>query len=203
MVDKEQQPDDGQDSLHNTEDTRGKETGVGALDTDALEDGGTVVVDGVDTRAVLPEEEHASEEESPEDLGLPQSAKWLPETSTNLRAVPLDLCITVRNLLDHVDVISREFSDPLQVTERLLTAALGEKPSGRLLNPEDADEKQACGNELNCKRNDPLPVAWGHGLSETIVDPKPDETTNLPAKLVNTNESAADSRWRNLRRRFR
>ncbi len=50
----------GTDGLDDTKDTGGQETSVGADDTERLEHGGGVVVDGVDSRAVLESEERRS-----------------------------------------------------------------------------------------------------------------------------------------------
>jgi hypothetical protein len=51
VVNKNHEPDKGQNSLDDTKDTCGEEAGVCSGNADRLEDGGTVVVDGVDTRA--------------------------------------------------------------------------------------------------------------------------------------------------------
>jgi hypothetical protein len=51
VVNENHEPHKGKDSLDNTKDTGGQEASVGTSDADALEDGGAVVVDGVDTRA--------------------------------------------------------------------------------------------------------------------------------------------------------
>jgi hypothetical protein len=60
VVDEDGDPNKSENSLDDTEDTGGEETGVGAADAEGAEDGGGIVVDGVDARAVLPEEELVS-----------------------------------------------------------------------------------------------------------------------------------------------
>lgn len=68
LIDKENKVDEREYSLDDTKEPSSEQRGVGASDTNGLEDGWRVVVDGVDTRSVLPEEERASEEEAPLDL---------------------------------------------------------------------------------------------------------------------------------------
>lgn len=51
MIYEDEDPDKGQNGLDDAKDSCGKEAGVGALDANAAEDCGGVVVDGVDTRA--------------------------------------------------------------------------------------------------------------------------------------------------------
>jgi hypothetical protein len=51
VVNENHEPHKGKGSLDNTKDTSGEEASVGTGDADASEDGGAVVVDGVDTRA--------------------------------------------------------------------------------------------------------------------------------------------------------
>ena len=41
-------------------------------------------------------------------------------------------------------------------------------------------------------------MRWLHIFDEAIVDPEANEATNLPAQLVETNESASNSRWCNF-----
>lgn len=51
VVDEPEDPDEGEDRLDDAEDARGEEGRVGACDADAAEDGGAVVVDGVNSGA--------------------------------------------------------------------------------------------------------------------------------------------------------
>lgn len=53
--------------LNNAENASGEQTGVGASDAYGLEYGRRVVVDGVDTGTVLPDEERCTEEHTTED----------------------------------------------------------------------------------------------------------------------------------------
>jgi hypothetical protein len=58
FIDEEQEPNECENSLDNTEEAGSEESSVCTSDTDRFEDGGRVVVDGVDTTAVLPQEKH-------------------------------------------------------------------------------------------------------------------------------------------------
>ena len=53
LVDQEEDPEQGGAGLDDTKDTGSEETSVGTSDSQGLEDGGRVVVDGVDTSSVL------------------------------------------------------------------------------------------------------------------------------------------------------
>ncbi len=67
LIDQEDEVEDCEYSLDDTEETGGEERVRGTGDTDGFEDGWGVVVDSVDSRSVLPEEEGSTEEESPLD----------------------------------------------------------------------------------------------------------------------------------------
>ncbi|KAI6764070.1 hypothetical protein HG530_007859 [Fusarium avenaceum] len=135
--------------------------------------GGAVIVDGVDTRTILPEEHHTAKEEAPLDVSALERTEWLPETSTDFSVVAVKLLVHVANFFDD--------------------------PTRRLLDPEGAEKQHAGGNELNSEGDDPLLVARSHGLSKSIVDPEAHKATNLPAQFVDTDEATTDSRRRQLR----
>jgi hypothetical protein len=56
IIDEEQKPYYSDNCFHNSENASGKKTGVGASDTDTLEDCWGVVIDSIDPGCVLPEE---------------------------------------------------------------------------------------------------------------------------------------------------
>jgi len=74
----------------------------------------------------LPEEESATEEESPHDLPvIGYGLEWLPETEADSRLLMLNSIVDGRNFLLHVDVINRKISHPCKILERKLTSSLG------------------------------------------------------------------------------
>lgn len=199
LVDKEEKPDQGEDSLDNTENTSGEERSVGASDTDVLEDSWAVVVDGVDARTVLPEEESSTKEHSPLNLSvLGDSAEWLPEAESDSGSLLLEGSVDSSNLLHHVDVGGAQGSDPAKVLEGMLTATFAHKPSWRLFDEEETDEHETSWDELDGERNKPLLVGWCHGLRNSVVDPEANKSTNLPAKLVETDKATTNRRRRKL-----
>ena len=199
VVDEIHEPDESDNSLDNTEETGGEETSVGTSDTNRLEDGGRVVVDGVDTGAVLPEEEHTTEEETVLDLALLDSLEGSPEARADNHAVVLDLSIDGSNLLNHVGVGRIEVTDPAQILDGLLAVTASELPARRFPQPKSTEEKQTGGNELNGEGDLPLTGGGSHSLDESIVDPETNESTDLPSQFVNTDKTSTDRRWRHLR----
>lgn len=185
---------EGNNSLDNSKDTSGQEAGVCTSDTDALENCRAVVVDGVDTGSVLPEEKHASQEETVKHFALLESSKRLPETSADLPVVALEILVDVVDLLDDVQVIDVEVSHPAEVSHGLFPSALGEEPSRRLLDPESTNHEKTGRNELHSEWNQPLLVTGRHCGVDTIVDPETNQTTNLPSQFVNTDQATTDCR---------
>lgn len=138
-------------------------------------------------------EEHSTEEEAPEDLGVLEGDEGLPEAGTNLAAVALEILLDKGNLLDNVQVRGVEVADPAEVGHGLVPLALGEEPAGRLLDPEGSDEKHTGRDELHSEGNNPLGPARRKGGADTIVDPEADKATDLPSQLINTDETASNS----------
>lgn len=126
-VNQVQKPDKGNDSLDDTEDTGGEHASVGTSDTNALEDGRGVVVDGVDTRAVLPEKEHASQEQAVHDFFVGGSSpEGLPEPKADRRALLFQGLVDGTNLLNNVDIVFGQLANPGQVLDGLLATTLRE-----------------------------------------------------------------------------
>lgn len=169
-LNKEEEVDEGEGSLDNAKETGSEEGGVRSSDTDGLEDGWRVVVDGVDTGGVLPEEERATEEESVHDLSVAaKSLEWLPETETDSVALGLNGSINGVDLLLHVDLVDAKLADPAEVAEGLLALALEHKPSWRLADPDGSDEEETSWDQLNSEGNEPLSVGWGQVLGESVL----------------------------------
>jgi hypothetical protein len=134
----------------------------------------------------------------------------LPETSANLTSEPLVILVNVSHLLNHVRVCCIQVAHPAEPLDGLLTSILGEQPSGRLGEPDGANQEHAGRNQLNREWDEPLRVAWFHGVVDTVVDPclglvgsfcrgrpgkclpKADEATNLPAQLVDPDETPSN-----------
>jgi hypothetical protein len=72
-----------------------------------------VVVDSIDSRSVLPQEKTTSQEEAERNLLLLKRKEWLPEASSNVDAIVLDLCVNGLDFFQDVWVINGEVStDP-------------------------------------------------------------------------------------------
>ena len=112
VVDQEEQPDNRYRSLDDTENP-GHDLVHGPGDTNTLEHRGTVVVDGVDTGAILPEEEHESQEQSPHHPGIRGGRlEWLPETSADLGLLFLQGLVNASDFLDNVDIAFGQLANP-------------------------------------------------------------------------------------------
>lgn len=196
LVDQEEEPDESHASLDNTEDTSSKERGVGSGDADALEDRGRVVVDGVDSGGVLPEEESAAEEESVENLLVAdEGSEWVAEAETDSRALKFECRVNLGNFFDEVDVVSGDVAEVLKVLDGFFSSPLAEEPTWRFLDEESSDEHETCRDELNGEGNHPLFCCWRHSGADTVVDPETDKATNLPTEFVKTHKSTSNS-WR-------
>ena len=126
LVNQEEQPDDGHESLDDTENTSQDVDSVG-LDTEGLEDGGRVVVDGVDTGSVLPEEEHATQEQTvAEKRAVLESLEGLEEAHTNSSLLLLVSLVDSSNLLGDIDITGGQLADPAQVFHGLGTVLVEE-----------------------------------------------------------------------------
>lgn len=134
------------------------------------EDGGRVVVDGVDARSVLPEEEHASEEQSPHHVRAgSESLEGLPESNTDSRLLMLMGLVNGSDLFSDIDVGGLQLTDPAKVLHSLLAAVVKEKPARGLADPQGTSEKHASRDDLNGKWNDPLLVVNRQSLLNTVL----------------------------------
>ena len=135
-----------------------------------LENSGRVVVNGVDTRSVLPEEQHAAQEQAVHDLVVGVSSlEGLPEAKTNGRALLFQGLVNGADLLNDVDVVLGKLAHPAQVLDSLLTATTGEQPTRGLPDKDATDQQKAGRDKLYGKGNDPLFVAGGHSRVDTIL----------------------------------
>jgi hypothetical protein len=169
LVDQEKKPHKSHDGLDDAKDTR-HPADIALRDTDALEDSRAVVVDCVNARSILPEEEHASEEEAVQDrLASGNGLEGLPETDSNCCGLLLQGLIDGGHLFGDIDVGFVELADPAEVGYRLGAAALKEEPARRLADPEGADEEKTRGNDLDGERDDPLLVRGGHMHLDSVL----------------------------------
>lgn len=145
-------------------------------------------------------EKHATKEQSVEDLLVAcSSLERRAKTRANARSISSNGCVNQANFLNNIEVVSRKISDPAKVLECLVASVLGEEPTWAFPQKEGTNQKASTWNELNSEGNEPLAVAGSHSGVDSIVDPETDQTTNLPAKLINTNETTSNGRWCKLR----
>lgn len=150
----------------------------------------------VDTREVLQHEKHVAKEETPEDLVVSQSKSDRLEEALGDVIVG---CFHHFNLLNDILVGRFEVSDPAQVLDGLLTAALAEEPAWCLSEHQTANQNHAGRDELDGKGNEPLCAAFRQSLADSKIDPEANQATCLPTELIKTDETTSDG-WRcNLR----
>jgi len=136
-----------------------------------LEDGGGVVVDGIDTRSVLPEEEHASQEQTvAEERPGAKSLEGLPESHTNGGPLFLDSIVNGGDLLSDIDVTRGQLTDPAKVVHGLRALVVQEQPSGGFPHPERAEQQHTGGDQLDSEGNNPLLVVIRNMLLNTVLD---------------------------------
>lgn len=126
LINQKEQPDNGEDSLDDTKDTIENTLSV-ASNTKTGEDSRAVVVDGVDTGRVLPEEQHATQEEAVlQARRLEDSLEGLPEAQTNSSNLLLDGLVNSSHLLGDVNISFIELTNPAEVLHGLLATTLEE-----------------------------------------------------------------------------
>lgn len=108
-----------------------------------FEDSWTVIVDGIDTRSVLPEEQRASEEQTPHDLLVGSSClEGLPETNANTTPLFFQSLVNGTNLLNHIDIVLGQLADPAKILDCLLTATASKEPTRRLPDEVATNEQE-------------------------------------------------------------
>lgn len=119
-----------------------------------LEDSRGVVVDGVNAGTVLPEEKHATQEQTPHDtLVATGRLEWLPEANTDGRPLLLQGLINSADLLHHVDIGLGQLADPAKVLDGFLATATGEQPTGGLADEDATDQQETGRDQLNSEGN--------------------------------------------------
>lgn len=172
VIDQDQDPDNGHYSFYHAKDTRGKEGGASTTNTDRSEDARAVVVDSIDSRAVLPHEHYRSEEEAPLNLAVAGcSLERLPEALSDGGSLRFEDRVERGNLLNHVEIVCGQLANPGKVVEGFITAVLGQQPARALFDPESADEKEAGRDELHSEGNEPLCMVGRESLLNAVVDP--------------------------------
>ena len=135
-----------------------------------LEDSRRVVVDGVDTRTILPEEEHASQEQTPHQVrALSKCLEGLPEPNTHGGLLSFVGLVNSRNFFGDVDIGSGQLTDPAEILHSIAAALMEEQPPRRFPDPQGTHEQQTRRNQLNGKGNNPLLAVWRHVLLDTIL----------------------------------
>lgn len=101
-----------------------------------LEDSGRVVVDSVDTGSILPEEEHAAEEQTPHQVRAgSKRLEGLPESETDGRLLVLMGLVNGSNFFGNIHIRSVQLADPAKVFHSLLALVVKEEPARRLAHP--------------------------------------------------------------------
>lgn len=170
VVDEEKEPDECDDCFDYTEDTSGEERAVCTDDTDFLENSWGVIVDGVDSGCVLPEEERATEGETIHDFAVVgESFEWLPETKSDGGMLFFESGIDAGYFFEHVNIVLRELSDPAKVFESGGPITAAHKPSRRFSNEEESGEHEPSGNQLDGKWDDPLFAICWHSSGNSVL----------------------------------
>lgn len=118
----------------------------------------------------MPEEEHTSQEQAPHHVGtLAKGLERLPEAEADDSLLLLVCLVNGGNLFSDIEIRRSKLADPAEIFHCLLTAVVEEEPTGGFPNPQRTDEQHASRNELNGKWNDPLLMAWGQMLLNTIL----------------------------------
>lgn len=129
VIDEEEKPYDCHDCLDDTKDSSGEQRGVGACDADGLENGGRIVIDGVDPGRVLPEEERTAQEETVSNSTvLDKGFERLPEAEADCALLMFEGRVNGGYFFEHVDVIRMKLSQPAQVLQSLGTLVSGHEP---------------------------------------------------------------------------
>lgn len=156
--------------------------------------------DCVDSWSILPEKESTTKEKSVHDSFVAQdSSERSPEAQTHCSFLVLNANIDGWNFLLHINVIDGKFADVCKILESVLALALGKQPAGGFLDEKGSNEEQHCGWNLDNEWNQPLNVGWRHCSADSVVDPETYKSAYLPAKFVESNESATNSRRWNFR----
>lgn len=72
-------------------------------------------------------------------------------------------------------------------------------PSRRFREEDGGQGQHPTGNQLDGERNVPLLITVRDVQVDSVVDPEPDDGSDLPPGFVNTDQSTSNSRWRDLR----
>jgi hypothetical protein len=143
----------------------------------------------------LPEEKRASQEESVADFAvIDKSSERLPESKTDSCMLMLERGIDRRNFFEHIDIVGVELSNPAEVLECLGALTTAHEPTWRFSDEEESDEHQASWDELDCEWNEPLFSGWFHCRGDTVIDPEANDSADLPAHLVKSNQSSSNCR---------
>lgn len=126
VIDQDQDPDDGHYSLHNAENSGCEEGCASTTNADRSEDARAVIINSINTRAILPHEHDRSEEKAPLNLAVASCGlERLPEALSDGGSLRFEDRVERSNLLDHVEVVCGQLANPGKVVEGFITAVLG------------------------------------------------------------------------------
>lgn len=212
-INNEESKDQGTDKLDRAVDTGSEERVLGSTEAELLEDSGTVVVDGLDTRESL-EEDQSKTETNPLSVTL-GGGELLDQTPQSRIAsdgsLGLDRVVGHLDLVLDVVVVGGKSSDVDKRLERIVVSTLAHEPSRSFRDEEGTDTQKRSGavkgqsgparsrrrsdlQELHKNGQLPLEGVGGQGGVDTVVDPETSQCSDLNEDIEETDQSASN-RW--------
>jgi len=193
-VNDEETEDQGADKLDGTVDSGGEERVLGTNESELLKDFGRVVVDGLDTREGLEEDQSHTEQEplsvvvdDKELLGDPEQTRVSSESSLGL-----DTLGDFVQLESEVRVVLGDTTDSGKILDGLLTLVDHQQPSRGFGDEEGTDQEESSGEELDEHGELPLKPVRREGGLDGVVDPESTEGTDLNEDVEETNETSSN-----------
>ena len=159
-----------------------------------LEDDGRVIVDGLNTREGLEEDQSHTEQEplsvvvdDKELLGDPEQTRVSSESSLGL-----DTLGDFVQLESEVRVVLGDTTDSGKILDGLLTLVDHQQPSRGLGDEEGTDQEESSGEELDEHGELPLKPVRREGGLDGVVDPESTEGTDLNEDVEETNETSSN-----------
>jgi hypothetical protein len=149
----------------------------------------------------LPDEEGSRDEHATEEETFAENlTERCPETGTDCGAIVFDLDVDLVHLVDEVRLLRREVANEAQVLDGFVPAVPRDQPTRRFFDEEgNTGEEESTRDELDGEGDEPLLARRRDVLSDTVVDPESDETTDLPSDFVHSDELTSNSGWRDFR----
>ena len=159
-----------------------------------LEDDGRVIVDGLNTREGLEEDQSHTEQEplsvvvdDKELLGDPEQTRVSSESSLGL-----DTLGDFVQLESEVRVVLGDTTDSGKILDGLLTLVDHQQPSRGFGDEEGTDQEESSGEELDEHGELPLKPVRREGGLDGVVDPESTEGTDLNEDVEETNETSSN-----------